>query len=82
MPRFPDLSAVLSEVVMKRWLYGHPTDLCFYWERNAYDRMLNRSLDADDQFMEWCFQHCVQVHHEWVECPDQAAVTLFMLRWL
>jgi len=66
----------------RKWIYNHPTALCFYWERNTYDRMLNRSLDAEDEFVNWCFQNYIQVHHEWVECPDAATATLFMLKWM
>jgi hypothetical protein len=73
---------VKRKSVKRTWILNHPTALCFYWERNTYDRMLNRSLDADDEFIEWCYQNYIQVHHEWVECPDEATMTLFVLKWM
>jgi hypothetical protein len=66
----------------RKWVCNYPVVLAFYWERNTYDRMVNRSLHADDEFVEWCFQHYIQVHHDWVECPDEATTTLFMLKWM
>ena len=70
-----------KEETKRKWIYNHPTALCFYWERNAYERMVNRSLEADDEFFEWCYQHYIQVHTDWVECPDDETVLLFALRW-
>ena len=66
----------------RKWEYNWPTALCFYWERGTYDRMLNRKLEDDDEFYNWCFQNSIQVHHDWVECPDDETVLLFELRWV
>ena len=66
----------------RKWEYNWPTALCFYWERGTYDRMLNRKLEDDDEFYNWCFQNSIQVHHDWVECPDDETVLLFALRWV
>jgi hypothetical protein len=66
----------------RKWTINYPTKLCFYWERGTYDRMLNRKLEDDDEFYNWCYQNYIQVHHEWVECPDEATMTLFVLKWL
>ena len=71
-----------SGINKRKWVYNHPTKLCFYWERGAYDRMLNRSLEADDEFVEWCSQNYIQVHSDWIECPDDETVLLFALRWV
>ena len=66
----------------RKWEYNWPTALCFYWERGTYDRMLNRKLEDDDEFVKWCSQNSIQVHHDWVECPDDETVLLFALRWV
>ena len=67
---------------MKRtWEYS-PAIRTFFWNRTTYDRMLDRKLEADDEFVEWCWQHDCNIHETWVECPDEATATLFMLKWM
>jgi len=66
----------------RKWAINYPTKLYFYWERGTYDRMLNRKLEDDEDFYNWCYQNYIQVHHEWVECPDEATMTLFVLKWM
>jgi len=72
----------VEQRLKRKWTANYPTKLCCYWERGSYDRMLNRSLEADDEFVEWCFKHCIQLHQDWVECPDEATMTLFVLKWM
>jgi len=64
----------------RRWVY-QPHIHTFFWDRSAYDRMFNRMLEDDDEFVEWCWQHDCNIHHTWVEVPDEKTVTLFMLKW-
>jgi hypothetical protein len=64
----------------RKWEY-QPHIRTFFWDRGTTDRMLNRLLEDDDEFVEWCWQHDCNVHHTWVECPDDETVTMFVLRW-
>lgn len=65
----------------KKWTYQHHIRP-FFWDRSTYDRMLDRKLDSDDEFVEWCWQHDCNIHGCWVECPDDEAALLFTMRWL
>jgi hypothetical protein len=66
---------------MKReWVY-HSKIRTFFWDRDSYSRMLNRTLEDDDDFVEWCEEHSCNVDQTWVECPDDETVTMFILRW-
>jgi hypothetical protein len=66
---------------MKReWVY-HPKIRTFFWDRGPYERMVNRKLETDEEFMAWCEEHDCNVHETWVECLDDRTASLFLLRW-
>lgn len=64
----------------RRWEYS-PAIRTFFWERTTSDRLVDRKLEDDDDFVEWCWQHDCNVHETWVELPDEKTASLFLLRW-
>ena len=66
--------------IKRKWVYN-PHIKTFFWDRGFYDRMVNRTLEADDQFIEWCWQHDCNVEKIQVEVPDERTASLFLLKW-
>ena len=65
---------------IRKWVY-QPNIKTFFWDRGFYDRMVDRTLEADDDFVEWCWQNDCNIDNTWVEVPDERTATLFMLKW-
>ena len=66
---------------MKReWVY-HSKIRTFFWDRDHYSRMLNHTLERDEEVLAWCEEYSCNVYQTWVECPDDETVTMFILRW-
>jgi len=43
--------------------------------------MLNHNLETDEELVAWCEEYSCNVYQNWVECPDDETVTMFILRW-
>lgn len=65
----------------RQWIY-EPDIRTFFWVRNGNDIVSDKTLESDDDFVSWCFQSNCEIEESWVICKDDAAVMLFMLKWL
>ena len=62
----------------KRWV-AQPDILHWFWDRGFYDGA--RSLEEDDELVEWCWQNDCEMGLAWVRCPNQEVYTMFALRY-
>ena len=64
----------------RNWVYQKHIRT-FFWDRGPWERMTNRKLEDDAEFMAWCEEHDCNAYETWVECLDDETVTMFILRW-
>lgn len=69
----------------KKTFLPDPDILRFWWVRTQNDYMAERTLEGDDELVEWCYQHNCTIHDDplaFIKCYDKKTFALFKMFWV